>query len=160
MATRANTERTPTRRARRAVWMLALCCLPLLLAPALRADTTPAAFVLIVHPDNPTSAAPRDFVSQAFLKTITRWQNGELIRPVDLAPESATRALFSERVLKRSVMAIRNYWQQRIFSGRDLPPPELEADAAVIAFVARNRGAIGYVSGSAKLDGVKVLAVK
>jgi ABC-type phosphate transport system substrate-binding protein len=102
----------------------------------------------------------RDQLADVFLKKITRWPNGETIRPVDLRTTSAARKDLTERVLRKSIAAVRSYWQQLIFSGRNIPPPQLDSDAAVVAFVARNRGAIGYVSSEVKLDGVKVVAMK
>jgi hypothetical protein len=83
-----------------------------------------------------------------------------VIRPVDLRPQAAARLRFTERVLKRSIGAVRSYWQQRIFSGRDVPPPEVDSDEAVVAFVSKSAGAIGYVSGTAKLQGVRELAIE
>jgi hypothetical protein len=62
-------------------------------------------------------------------------------------------------VLKRSVQAVKTYWQQRIFSGRGVPPPELESDDAVVRYVENNPGALGYISGTAALGKTKVLAV-
>lgn len=117
-------------------------------------------FRLIVHPSNPAAALERSFVTDAFLKKVTRWGDGESIRPVDLRPDSPVRRRFSEAVLKRSVGAVRSYWQQRIFSGRDVPPPELDSDDAVVAYVARTPGGMGYVSGAAKLTGVKELGLR
>ncbi len=115
---------------------------------------------VIVHPQNATTGLERDFVSNAFLKKVTRWRNGEVIRPVDLPADTHTRRKFTEEVLSRSVSAVRSYWQQLIFSGRDVPPPELDTDAAVIAYVLKNPGALGYVSGAANLTGVKPVAVR
>ena len=69
------------------------------------------------------------------------------------------RRIFSERVLKRSVAAVRNYWQQRIFSGRDVPPPEVEGDEAVVAYVAEHPGAVGYVSLGAKLGDTREIPI-
>jgi len=65
--------------------------------------------------------------------------DGETALPVDLRSDSSVRRKFSESVLKRSVAAIRSYWQQRIFSGREVPPPELDSDAAVLRYVAKYR---------------------
>lgn len=115
---------------------------------------------VIVHDSNPQASASRDFVADAFLKKTTRWSHGETIRAVDLRPESVVRRRFCETILKRSVGAVRSYWQQRIFSGRDVPPPELESEDSVVGYVARYPGAIGYVAKSTKLSGVKELAVK
>lgn len=116
---------------------------------------------LIVHPSNPVQAAERSFVADAFLKKVTRWGGGgEVIRPVDLRVDSTVRRRFSEAVLKRSVAAVRSYWQQRIFSGRDVPPLELDSEDAVVRFVAQSPGALGYVSSAAKLVGVRELSLK
>jgi ABC-type phosphate transport system substrate-binding protein len=133
------------------------------LAVAVAAPPASAArlgFQIIRNPGNPIDAVDRQFLEDAFLKKKTTWPGGGTIRPVDLAPTSAARRQFSDEVLKRPVAAIRSYWQQRIFAGRELPPPELETDAAVIRFVLREPGAVGYVSNAAALDGVKVLIVK
>lgn len=117
------------------------------------------AFVIIVNAKNPARDLDRDFVSDVFLKKTTRWGDGDTIRPVDLAANSAARASFSEKVLRRSVAAVRSYWQQRIFSGRDLPPPELASDEAVLAYVRGNRDAIGYVSGTTQLGDLRAVAI-
>jgi hypothetical protein len=119
-----------------------------------RAESAPD-FRVIVHPDNPSTALSRDFLIDVFLKRTTRWNDGETIRPVDQRSDSFVRRRFSESVLQRSVAAVKSYWQQRIFSGRELPPPELESDEAVVNYVMKHRGAVGYVSGAAKLDRAK-----
>ena len=124
------------------------------------AEEAPPAFVVIANAKNPSNGSPREFLSDAFLKKTTRWDDGEAIRPVDLGPGASARRAFSQKVLDRSVAAVRSYWQQRIFSGRELPPPELGSDDAVIEYVQRNRGAVGYVSGTAHLHDVKVLPVR
>jgi ABC-type phosphate transport system substrate-binding protein len=123
------------------------------------AEPTPE-FRVIVHPDNPSTALNREFLSDAFLKRSTRWNDGETIRPVDQRPDSLARQHFSRSVLHRSVTAVKSYWQQRIFSGRELPPPELESDEAVLSYVLKHRGAVGYVSGAAKLDRAKAVQVQ
>lgn len=117
-------------------------------------------FRVIVNPANPATALDADFISRAFLKKITRWPNGELIRPVDLGPDSGVRRQFAAHILGRSVEAVRNAWQQAIFAGRDVPPPELDTDQAVVAYVLRYPGAIGYVSTRSNIDGAHVVTVR
>ncbi len=147
---------------RRALLGLALLCALSLLgfAARLRAQEAAADYRVVVHPSHAGGSVERAFLADAFLKKVTRWAGGETIRPVDLRPDSAARRRFTEVVLKRSVGAVRSYWQQRIFSGRDVPPPEVDSDAAVLAFVAKHPGAVGYVSGAAKLEGVRELSVR
>jgi ABC-type phosphate transport system substrate-binding protein len=118
------------------------------------------AYQVVVHPNNSATAVDRQFVQDAFLKKITAWPGHVVIRPVDLAASSPVRRKFTEDVLNRSVEAVKGYWQQRIFSGRDVPPPELDTDDDVIAYVLKYEGAIGYVSGSANLRGTKTLVLR
>lgn len=126
------------------------------------ADERPSAgsvFRVIINPANPTTTIDRKALAELFLKRSTRWSNGEVVRPVDLDAESALRKKFSTEVLSRSVPAVKSYWQQVIFSGRDVPPPELDSDEEVVKFVLKNVGAVGYVSGTTPLNGAKVLTV-
>jgi ABC-type phosphate transport system substrate-binding protein len=127
--------------------------------PPARTAPAQSAYRLIVHPSNRELAVERRFVEDAFLKKIKSWPSGEVIRPVDLAPHAAVRRSFTEEVLKRSPTAVRAYWQKLIFSGRDVPPPELDTDDAVVSYVKRYPGAIGYVSAGASLSGAKVVAI-
>jgi len=115
-------------------------------------------FKIVVHPNRP-GQVERSFLADAFLKNVTRWPDDEAIRPVDQRPDSPARRRFSETVLKRSVPAVKTYWQQRIFSGRGVPPPELDADEAVIRYVESHPGAVGYVSGSAPVGKAKVATI-
>jgi hypothetical protein len=132
----------------------------LALALSARADSARPSYVLVCNPENRLSNVERRFVQDAFLKKVTTWPTGDGAHPVDLPPSSPVRRQFSEEVLRRSVTAVRIFWEQRIFAGRDLPPPELSNDAEVIRFVMRDRGGIGYVSAGTHLDGAKVLTVK
>ena len=121
----------------------------------------PAAFRVIVSPANPMTSLERRFVAEAFLKKTTRWPDGNLIRPVDQGGESPVRERFSDDILGRSTAAVKSYWQQSLFAGRDLPPPELDGDDEVIHYVLKYAGAVGYVSsGAANIERVKIVTVK
>lgn len=122
-------------------------------------DTKPV-YRVIVNPSNPTTAIDKKQLAEIFLKRSTRWSNGVVARPADLGTESSIRKKFSDEVLNRSVLAVKSYWQQVIFSGRDVPPPELDSDEEIVKFVLKNAGAVGYVSSSADLNGAKILTVK
>ncbi len=120
----------------------------------------PPPFVVIVHPDNPHPSLERGFVAEAFLKKTTRWPNGDVIKPVDLQPDSPVREKFSNAVLKRSVAAVKSYWQQIIFAGRDVPPPELASEDEIVKYVPGHANAIGYVSGRVRLGDVRVVTLR
>jgi ABC-type phosphate transport system substrate-binding protein len=140
--------------------------LPSLVAVALCAlgggtRATPApGFRVIVNAANPTVNVERRFLADLFLKKITRWPSGDGARPVDERDESPARQRFSEEVLERSVASVKNYWAQQVFSGRNVPPPELDSDDDVVRFVLKNAGAVGYVSAGTAPGGTKTLTVK
>ncbi|HEY2518322.1 MAG TPA: hypothetical protein VGI39_45950 [Polyangiaceae bacterium] len=119
-----------------------------------------ALYVVIVNPDNPAVSVDRQFLADAFLKKVSTWGNGDVIRPVDLPPGSPVRQQFTDEILHRSIQEVKGYWQQRIFSGRDVPPPELDKDEQVVDYVLHHGGAVGYVSRSAPLGGAKPLAIQ
>jgi ABC-type phosphate transport system substrate-binding protein len=114
---------------------------------------------IICHPSNPISSADRQFLEDTFLKKVREWPGGASSHPIDLQPSSVVRREFSNEILRRPVEAIRSYWQQRIFAGRDLPPPEVGDDDEVVRMVLKDPGADGYVSSAANLKGAKVLTV-
>jgi hypothetical protein len=122
--------------------------------------STPPPFRVVVNRENPETALDRRFVADALLKRTTRWSDGSLIRPADLTVGATARQRISLDLLGRSVQAVKSYWEQAIFSGRDTPPPELDSDEAMVRFVARHPGAIGYVSGTADVSSVKTVSVR
>jgi ABC-type phosphate transport system substrate-binding protein len=134
--------------------------LALLTSPAVVAADDAGRYVMVVNAGNALAGVDRQFLTDAFLKKTTAWPNGDVIRPVDLPPSSPVRRGFTEDVLHKSVAEVKGYWQQRIFSGRDVPPPELDRDEDVVEYVRAHSGGVGYVSRGARIDGVKPLAVQ
>jgi len=54
---------------------------------------------------------------------------------------------------------LQTYYRTLVFTGKGSMPKELGSDAEVVAYVARTRGTIGYVSSAASVEGVKTLAI-
>ena len=109
--------------------------------------------VVVVNAAGPASLS-KDDVSKAFLK-----KGGALVA-VDQGKSAKVRDAFSKELLGRPAAAVATYWQQQIFAGKEVPPPEKGSDAEVLAFVRANPKAIGYVSAGADLGaGVKSVPV-
>jgi len=117
-------------------------------------------FWVIVNHGNTVASIDRKLLQDAFLGRATRWSDGQPINPVDLPPSSPARLRFSSEALRRSVDSVKIYWLQAIFSGHGVPPPELENEEQVVRFVARTAGAIGYVSGTAKIGSARIIDVR
>jgi ABC-type phosphate transport system substrate-binding protein len=138
-------------------WLCAAASLTLSLDAASQA---PDGYQIIAHEKNPANTASREFLADVFLKRASRWESSQNALPVDQRMDSRVRKTFSLGVLKRPVTAVRSYWTQRIFSGRDVPPPELGSDEAVGRFVASHPGAVGYISSGPTPAGTKRLEVR
>lgn len=128
--------------------------------PGGRPAAEPTTFAVIVHGKSRVRTLDKKTVTDIFLKKRTQWSDDSVVMPVDLQKSSAVRRVFSETVLNRSVESVRTYWNRQVFSGRGVPPPELESDDAVIAYVAKHPGAIGYVSGATSLKDTNVKLVE
>jgi ABC-type phosphate transport system substrate-binding protein len=115
---------------------------------------------VIVHPDNPIVSVSRGFLRDAFLKKSTEWDGGEAIFPVDLSWRFAERRVFTEQVLQKTPAQVKAYWNQQIFSGKGVPPPEADSPRAVIAYVLANPGAVGYIPATTDPAGAKVVGVQ
>ena len=135
---------------------LSLTLVLALAGPAPAAD----AFLVVVHPDARIESVSRAELSKIFLGRLGTWSDGTPALPVDQLPGRPARRWFSRRVHGRSVVSVEVYWKRRIFSGRGVPPAELDSDRQVLEFVHDHPGAVGYVGSGQSLAGVRELALE
>ena len=143
----------------RLVGVFLVLSLIMISAGFLQAQEDSKGFVIIVNKSNNVSSLSKSQVSRMFLKKVFTWKDGEPVKPIDLTPDSSVRKAFSQEIHGRNVYSIKNYWQQMIFAGRDVPPLEKETETEIINYVSSHSNAIGYVSEKANLEAVKVVNV-
>ncbi|HEX6160809.1 MAG TPA: hypothetical protein VF111_11625 [Thermoanaerobaculia bacterium] len=132
--------------------------LVMLSAAEMHADN--AAFRVVVHRNNPTVSITRAELSAIYMKRARSWRDGREIVPVDQPASSPVRARFSRAIHRKSVAYVTRYWQRLIFSGRGIPPRQLQNDAAVLELVKQHRDAIGYIASETPPGlGVKAIPV-
>ena len=115
-------------------------------------------YKVIVNPSISINSISRDELSRIFLKKVSKFHDGHSAMPVDLPSSSGIRDGFSRDIHGKPTSAVEAYWQQQVFSGREVPPSE-KGEGAAIDFVRSNGGGIAYVSAGAPTDGVKVISV-
>jgi len=66
---------------------------------------------------------------------------------------------FVKEYLHRTDSDLQTFYRTLVFTGKGSMPKAVGTDTEVVAYVARTRGAIGYVSLDANTDGAKTLTV-
>ena len=117
-------------------------------------------FKVIVNSANGVTELSAAVTLKIFLKEVTKFPNGTASTLIDQNKASAVRAAFSKTVIGRPVTAVKTFWQQQLFSGKELPPAVKASHDDVVAFVKATPGGIGYVSAGANVVGVIVIDVK
>ena len=85
-----------------------------------------------------------DLVRRLFLVRQRFWPGGEQAHPVNLPAASPIRERFSRAAFGQSVKDMAPYWNDRYFHGTR-PPPTVASEAAVVLFLERTPGSVGYV---------------
>jgi ABC-type phosphate transport system substrate-binding protein len=127
-------------------------------APSPAADVS--AVKVVVHAGVPGKTIPKSLVADIFLRRSSKWADGTAIQPVDQMSSAPARLAFNRSILGFSALDVQQYWVGQIAKGK-VPPPVKKTEEEVIAFVAENAGAIGYVAEGAALPAtVRVLPVE
>ena len=95
------------------------------------------------------SSVTADFISAGELKRIyllqtRKLKDGSVVEPV-LQKRGAMHDKFSRQFLDRDGEEIRTYYHGVVFTGKGSMPREVNSDEEMVSYVARTRGAIGYV---------------
>jgi hypothetical protein len=128
--------------AARAAVALAACALAA--ASPARAQQ-PGGIVVIVNAAVPAARLTRADVRRLFLLRERFWPDGERVAPVNAPAGSPLRERFSRAVLGGTSRSFSTYWNDLYFHGTP-PPPTLASEQAVLLYVGRTAGAIGYLS--------------
>ena len=106
-----------------------------------------------------TSSVSGEELKSVFLATKTSLSDGSRVEPV-LEKDGPVHEAFVKEYLGKTDAALQTYYRSLVFTGKASMPKQLPSDAEVMAYVAKTKGAIGYVSASTSVSGVKVLEVK
>lgn len=133
------------------LWLLPylLCC----------STTVNAEIYVIGHPLIGVNALTAEQVRNIYLSKLKVLSNGVAVTPVDQVQDNPHRQAFYEKIVKLSARELGAYWSKRAFMEEKGRPPSISGDAAIIQWVSKNKGAVGYVSAPPNNNGVQVLLV-
>lgn len=105
------------------------------------------------------SAVSREELKGVFLETKNSLSDGSAVEPV-LLKSGPAHETFLKEVVGKMDAALQNYYRSLVFTGKGSMPKVIAGEAEVVAYVAKTKGAIGYVSTGAAVAGVKILELK
>lgn len=126
--------------------------LPVALLLCLTASLVQAqeAVVVIVNADNPEQSLSSREINRIYRNHTLRWDNGGSIILYDLMDADPVRERFSQAILGRSASKVAERWaHMKITNQAKNPPNTMKSQRLIIKRVAKQKGAIGYVSISA-----------
>lgn len=124
----------------------------ILLAAATLSAAALAQAEVVVIVNAAASASP----SQSDVANIFLGKNKSL-KGVDQKDWNPTKEKFYSAVTNKNESQLKSYWSGLVFTGKGQPLPSVAGDAEVVAKVAAEADAIGYVDKAAVTDKVKVL---
>ena len=113
---------------------------------------------IIANPSIKAEGISASELKSVFLKERNSLRDGTRVEPV-LLKEGPAHEAFLKDYLGKTDEALQTSYSTLVFTGKGLMPKTLHSDDDVVAYVAKTRGAIGYVSSNVAMDGVKTLAV-
>jgi len=125
---------------------------------AVTVRATTADVKVIANPSVTASSISPAELKDVFLAVRTS-VNGVAVEPV-LGRRGPAHEAFLKEYLGKSDVALTTYFRSLVFTGKAAMPKSLDSEADVAAYVAKTKGAIGYVSSSATAPGTKTLDVK
>lgn len=113
---------------------------------------------IIANPSIGTDVISAAELRGVFLLQRKKLKDGSSVEPV-LQKQGDVNSAFLKAFLSRDSEEMHMYYQGIVFTGKASMPKQLSSDPEVVEYVAKTRGAIGYVSATANTGGVKVLTV-
>lgn len=136
-----------------------LATITAVLLTATAAAGSSAEIKVIANASIAVSEISGDELRRVFLATKTTLDDGTHIEPV-LEKDGAVHETFLKQFIGKTSSALDTYYRSLAFTGKGSIPKAFGSDSEVAAYVARTKGAIGYVSASSNTAGVKILEVR
>ena len=117
-----------------------------------------AELVLIVHKDFPMDKISKKSLKKIYRNKMKKWKHGgSIVR--SFLKKGKTHKVFC-KVLKKSPSKLDRFWLKQVFTGKGAAPESFSNGKAMIAFIAENKNALGYVDSSIDTSNVKIISLK
>ena len=115
---------------------------------------------LIVNPSVSVTNIKLKELRAMYAMRRVHWPDGSPVNLVVYANDSPLHKVFSKELLAVFPHQLQTRWDKLVYSGRAAPPVKVNDEQAMIDYVAKTPGAIGYISSDHERPiGVRVISV-
>jgi ABC-type phosphate transport system substrate-binding protein len=139
--------------------MRKLLPIPFILALALLCGHMQGQVLVIANPTVAVAEVSRTELRDIFTGASSSLKGGAQVTPV-LLKQGPVHDEFLNLYIGKTDTGFRAGWRSILFSGQGTMPRTLGSDAAVVEYVTRTPGAIGYIAAATPHSGVKILVVR
>lgn len=115
--------------------------------------------VIIGNKSIAESRLSKQDLKNIYLGRKTIWGDKKRIIFVTLDNENVSKR-FLNKYLNMISAQYADHWLEKVYTGQGTPPRAFASDEEMIRFIANTDGAIGYVTSSDDLNGVKIFAIE
>lgn len=117
-----------------------------------------AGVVIVVHKDFPVDSISANDLKKIYSNKMQNWPHGGSIVRTLLKKGTAHKEFC--KIIKKSNSKLKRFWKKQVFTGKGSAPKSFSSDSEMLAFIAENEKAIGYVDSSTDVSSVRVLTLK
>lgn len=115
-------------------------------------------FKVIANPSVRADSITPAQLRSVFMEESRSLGDGSHVEPV-VARRGDAHEEFLKQYLGKDSEELQTYYRSLVFTGKGSMPKTLDSDAEIADYVAKNKGAIGYVSDQEPANGVKILTI-
>ena len=142
------------------IWLVSVVMLGVLgLFSGQIAAQEPVKAVVVTHGETAQADIQKKDLKDIYLGRKTTWNDKTPIIFVVLK-EGQVHEDFLKDYVGKTPSQFTSYWKQQVFTGKGKMPKEFETEEKLMAYVAKTKGAIGYIGPKTEIKEVKKLTIK
>ena len=118
-----------------------------------------AQVIIITNKSVDETQLTKQDIQKIFLGKESQWPDNTKIHVVNLKNDDIHKAFLKEYI-GRSATQYKNWWKKMLFTGKGDPPQEFDSVEELVEFVAKTKGAIGYIDTPPANENVKAITVE
>ena len=123
-------------------------------------NATAGEIAIIINEKNPAVDLSDLEIKQLYLKNNTHWKHGKKIRPAAYSYEADIAIEFYSKVLFMTETEVERHWIEVQYGKALKPPVQLDDSSAMLKFIGKFKGSIGFVELNEVANNSKVKVLK